>query len=211
MNSPEIYAVVFALGPSKRDVNTLWAGSDDGVIQVTRDGGKNWSNVTPKAMPDFGRVSIIDASGVLCAGTQKAVAVKRPLLDDMAPYIFRTHDYGKTWTKIVNGIRADDYVHAVAERDPTRRGLLYAGTHAMVYIFRIMMVTHGNHYLSICQMHRCRTSRWRQTIWSFQPTVVGSTFWMISGRSGSTQRRYWPPRGRICSSQGSRFARLVVR
>ncbi len=131
MNGPEVYAVVFALGPSKRDVNTLWAGSDDGLIHVTRDGGKTWSNVTPKDMPDFGRVSIIDASAFDVASAY--VAVKRPLLDDNAPCIFRTHDYGKTWTKIVNGIGASDYVHAVRE-DPTRRGLLYAGTQHGMYI-----------------------------------------------------------------------------
>ena len=131
MNGPEVYAVVFALGPSKRDVNTLWAGSDDGLVNVTRDGGKTWTNVTPKDMPEFGRVSIIDASAFEPGGAY--VAVKRPLLGDMAPYIFRTKDYGKTWTKIVSGLRPDDYVHAVRE-DHTRRGLLYAGTQHGFYI-----------------------------------------------------------------------------
>ena len=103
MNSPEIYATVFALAPGKTDVNIIWAGSDDGLVHVTRDGGKTWTNVTPKDMPDFGRVSQIDASS-FDAGTAY-VAVKKPLLDDFAPYIFRTHDFGKTWTKIVTGIR----------------------------------------------------------------------------------------------------------
>jgi photosystem II stability/assembly factor-like uncharacterized protein len=131
MNGPEVYGVVFALGPSKRDVNTLWAGSDDGLVNVTRDGGKTWANVTPKDMPEFGRVSIIDASAFEPGGAY--IAVKRPLLGDMAPYIFRTKDYGKTWTKIVSGLRADDYAHSVRE-DPTRRGLLYAGTQHGFYI-----------------------------------------------------------------------------
>ena len=131
MNSPEVYATVFALGPGKTDVNILWTGSDDGLVNVTRDGGKTWTNVTPKEMPDFGRVSIIDASA-FDAGSAY-VAVKKPLLDDASPYIFRTHDYGKTWTKIVAGISAGDYVHAVRE-DPTRRGLLYAGTQHGFYI-----------------------------------------------------------------------------
>ncbi len=131
MNGPEVYAVVFALGPSKRDVNVIWAGSDDGLISVTRNGGKKWDNVTPRDMPEFGRVSIIDASA-FDAGTAYA-AVKRPLNGDVAPYIFRTHDFGKTWTRIVNGIRANDYVHAVRE-DPTQRGLLYAGTQHGMYI-----------------------------------------------------------------------------
>ena len=82
-------------------------------------------------MPDFGRVSIIDASAFDSATAY--AAVKRPLLDDKAPYIFRTHDFGKTWTKIVNGIQADDYVHSVRE-DPKRKGLLYAATQHGMYI-----------------------------------------------------------------------------
>ena len=131
MNGPEVYAVVFAIGPSKRDVNVIWAGSDDGLVHVTRDGGRTWTNVTPPGMPEFGRVSQIDASAFEPGGAY--IAVKRPLLDDKAPYIFRTSDYGRTWTKIVNGIRADDYVHAVRE-DHTRRGLLYAATQHGIWI-----------------------------------------------------------------------------
>ena len=131
MNSPEIYAVVFALGPGKKNVNVIWAGSDDGMIHVTRNGGQTWTNVTPKDMPDLGRVSQIDASS-FDDGTAY-VAVKRPLLNDVAPYIFRTHDFGKTWTKVVNGLRPSDYVHAVRE-DPTRKGLLYAGAQHGMYI-----------------------------------------------------------------------------
>ncbi|MGA2264388.1 MAG: glycosyl hydrolase, partial [Acidobacteriota bacterium] len=131
MNSPEVYATVFAIGPGKTDVNVIWAGSDDGLIHVTRDGGKSWNNVTPRDMPDFGRVSIIDASAFDAATAY--VAVKKPLLGDLAPYIFRTHDFGKTWTKIVKGIGPQEYVHAVRE-DPTRKGLLYAGTQDGFYI-----------------------------------------------------------------------------
>ncbi len=131
MNAPEVYATVFALGPGKKDVNVLWAGSDDGLVHVTRDGGKTWTNVTPKGMPEFGRVSQVDASAFEPGGAY--VAVKKPLLSDFAPYIFRTRDFGKTWTKIVAGIRADDYVHAVRE-DPVRRGLLYAGTQHGFYV-----------------------------------------------------------------------------
>jgi photosystem II stability/assembly factor-like uncharacterized protein len=131
MNSPEIYGTVFSLAPGKKDVTLLWAGSDDGLIHVTRDHGKSWTNVTPPAMPDFGRVSQIDGSS-FDNGTAY-VAVKKMLLGDRSPHIFRTRDYGKTWTKIVNGIAADHYVHAVRE-DPVRRGLLYAGTQHGVYI-----------------------------------------------------------------------------
>jgi photosystem II stability/assembly factor-like uncharacterized protein len=131
MNGPEVYGVIFSIGPSKRDINVIWTGSDDGLVHVTRDGGKTWSNVTPPGMPDFGRVSQIDASA-FNTGTAY-VSVRRPLLNDFAPYIFKTADYGKTWTKITTGLRDDAYVHAVRE-DPTRAGLLYAATQHGVYI-----------------------------------------------------------------------------
>jgi photosystem II stability/assembly factor-like uncharacterized protein len=131
MNGPEIYGVVFALGPGKTDVNILWAGSDDGLVHVTRDGGNTWTNVTPKEMPDFGRVSQIDASR-FNAGTAY-VSVRKPLLDDLEPYIFRTHDFGKTWTKIVSGLGPTDYVHVVRE-DRKRKGMLYAGTQHGFYV-----------------------------------------------------------------------------
>lgn len=131
MNSPEIYGTVFSLAPGKKDGNLLWAGSDDGLVHVTRDEGKTWTNVTPAAMPEFGRVSQLDGSS-FDNGTAY-MAVKKMLLGDRAPYIFKTSDYGKTWTKIVNGIPADDYVHTVRE-DSVRRGLLYAGTQHGVYI-----------------------------------------------------------------------------
>lgn len=131
MNGPEVYATIFSVGPGKRDVNVIWTGSDDGLVYVTRDFGKTWTNVTPPGMPDFGRVSQIDASA-FASGTAY-ISVRKPLLNDFSPYIFKTTDYGKTWTKIVNGIRADAYVHAVRE-DPTRKGLLYAATQHGVYI-----------------------------------------------------------------------------
>ena len=131
MNSPEIYATVFALAPGRTDVNVIWAGSDDGLVHLTRDGGKSWTNVTPREMPEFGRVSQIDASA-FDAGTAY-VAVKKPLLEDYRPYLFRTHDFGRTWTKIVSGIASGDYTHVVRE-DPARRGLLYAGTQHGFYV-----------------------------------------------------------------------------
>jgi photosystem II stability/assembly factor-like uncharacterized protein len=131
MNSPEIYGTVFSLAPGKKDINVIWAGSDDGLIQLTRDGGKTWTNVTPPDMPDLGRVSQIDGSS-FDNGTAY-VAVKKMLLGDRSPYIFRTRDYGRTWSKTVNGIPANDYVHVVRE-DPTRRGLLYAGTQHGAFI-----------------------------------------------------------------------------
>ena len=130
MNGPEVYATVFALAPSKIDANVIWAGSDDGLIHVTRDGGRTWTNVTPPAMPEFGRVSIMDASA-FDPGTAYA-AVKRPLLGDYGPHLLRTYDFGRTWTEINGGLRVDDYTHVIRE-DHTRRGLLYAGTQHGVY------------------------------------------------------------------------------
>jgi len=130
MNGPEVYATVFSVGPGKVDANVIWTGSDDGLVHVTRDGGTTWTNVTPPDMPDFGRVSQIDASSF--AAGRAYVSVRRPLLDDRSPYIWKTDDFGAHWTKIVNGIRPDAYVHAVRE-DPRREGLLYAATQHGVY------------------------------------------------------------------------------
>ncbi len=142
MNSPEVYATVFSIGPGKTDVNVIWTGSDDGLVHVTRDGGRTWTNVTPKDMPDLGRVSQIDAS-MFDAGTAY-IAVKKPLLGDFSPYVFRTHDFGRTWTKIVNGIPARDYTHVVRE-DAVRRGMLYAGTQHGIYL----SMDDGDHWRSL--------------------------------------------------------------
>ena len=125
------HRVQVRVGPGKTDADIIWAGSDDGLVHVTRDGGKTWTNVTPPDMPEFGRVSQIDASQ-FNAGTAY-IAVKKMLLGDTRPYIFRTRDFGKTWTKLVSGIAENDYVHAVRE-DRVRRGLLYAGTQHGFYI-----------------------------------------------------------------------------
>jgi photosystem II stability/assembly factor-like uncharacterized protein len=131
MNGPEVYATIFSVGPGKVDMDVIWTGSDDGLVHVTRDGGGTWTDVTPPDMPDFGRVSQIDASAF--EPGRAYVSVRRPLLDDRAPYIWKTDDYGATWTKIVDGIRGDAYVHAVRE-DPSREGLLYAATQHGVYV-----------------------------------------------------------------------------
>ncbi|MFN7929187.1 MAG: glycosyl hydrolase [Blastocatellia bacterium] len=130
-NGPEIYGTIFTIAPSMYGPGMIWTGSDDGLIHLTRDGGRNWANVTPKDLPEFSRVSIIEPSAHE-AGTAY-FAAKRYQLDDRAPYIYKTSDYGKTWTKIVNGIPANDYVHVVRE-DPKRPGLLYAGTEHGIYV-----------------------------------------------------------------------------
>ncbi len=130
-NGPEIYGTIFTIAPSLQDADTIWTGSDDGFAFITRDGGKHWQNITPKNLPEFSRISMIDASPHE-PGTA-FLAAKRYQLDDRKPYIFKTHDFGKTWTKIVNGIPENDYVH-VAREDPKRAGLLYAGTEHGIYL-----------------------------------------------------------------------------
>jgi photosystem II stability/assembly factor-like uncharacterized protein len=130
-NGPEIFATIFTIAPSRLEPNTIWTGSDDGLVYITKDGGKKWDNISPKELPEFSRISLIESS-THKPGTAYMTA-KRYQLDDRRPYIYKTHDYGKTWTKIVSGIRADDYVHAVRE-DPKRPGLLYAGTEHGIYV-----------------------------------------------------------------------------
>jgi photosystem II stability/assembly factor-like uncharacterized protein len=130
-NGPEIYGTIFTIAPSRLEANTIWTGSDDGLAYITRDGGKKWEKITPPGLPEFSRISLVEASPHK-QGTAY-LAAKRYQLDDRAPYIFKTTDYGKTWTKIVDGIRADDCVHAVRE-DTKRPGLLYAGAEHGIYV-----------------------------------------------------------------------------
>ncbi len=131
MNGPEIYATVFALAPSNHDVNTIWAGSDDGKIHITRDGGKKWTDITPKDLPKHSVVGIIDESKH-APGTAY-VAAFRYQVDDRQPYVFRTKDYGKTWTKIVTGIKDGHFSRAIRE-DHVRPGLLFLGTEHGAYV-----------------------------------------------------------------------------
>jgi photosystem II stability/assembly factor-like uncharacterized protein len=124
-DGPEIYGTIFTIAPSRRDVSTIWTGSDDGLVHVTRDGGKTWRNVTPPDVQPNTRISRIGASWHQ-AGTAY-VAAERHQMSDRAPYIWKTHDYGATWTKITGGLAGDDFVRVVRE-DRERAGLLFAGT-----------------------------------------------------------------------------------
>ena len=127
----ETYAVIFSIAASYQDANTIWVGSDDGLVHVTRDGGKNWSNITPPDLQEFARISLIEASphqnGVAY------VAANRYQMDDQAPYVYKTADFGKTWTKIVDGVAPTHFARQLRE-DPARRGLLYLGTEHGVYV-----------------------------------------------------------------------------
>jgi photosystem II stability/assembly factor-like uncharacterized protein len=127
----ETYATIFTIAPSRHEADVIWTGSDDGVVQITRDGGKSWTNITPPDLPPFTRISLIEASPHE-KGTA-FLAGNRYQLGDRAPYVYRTQDYGKSWTKIVNGIPADDFVHAIRE-DPVRPGLLFVGTEKTIYV-----------------------------------------------------------------------------
>jgi hypothetical protein len=129
--SVEYYDTVFTIAESPVQKDLLWAGTDDGLIHVSRDGGKNWANVTPKGIPEWSLVSLIEASPH-DAGTAFA-AVDTHKLDDLKPYLFKTTDFGKSWTKITSGIPDGAYTHVVRE-DPVRKNLLYAGTETGVYV-----------------------------------------------------------------------------
>jgi photosystem II stability/assembly factor-like uncharacterized protein len=127
----ETYAVVFTLAPSPVDGRVIWAGSDDGYVHVTRDGGRSWERVTPPDLPEFTRISLIEASPH-DAGTAY-LAGNRYQRADRAPYVYRTTDYGRTWTKIVRGLPPDDFARAIRE-DKKRRGLLFLGTENGIFV-----------------------------------------------------------------------------
>jgi photosystem II stability/assembly factor-like uncharacterized protein len=127
----ETYATVFTIAPSAKDGNVIWAGSDDGYVHVTRNGGTAWKNVTPKGIGDYARISLIEASPFR-VGTAY-VAANRYQQDDFKPYVFRTDDYGETWTTITNGVGANDFARAIRE-DRKREKLLYLGTEHGIYV-----------------------------------------------------------------------------
>ena len=127
----ETYATLFTIAPSPKDANTIWTGSDDGKVSVTRNGGKTWQTVNPPGLPPLARISIVEASPNK-PGTAY-VAANRYQQDDWAPYFFRTDDYGSTWKKIVDGIGPRDFARAIRE-DPRRPGLLFAGTEHGIYL-----------------------------------------------------------------------------
>lgn len=131
----ETYATVFAIAPSPHDPNVIWVGSDDGYVNVTRNAratSPDWTNVTPPDAPDFVRINTIEASPNT-PGKAYVAGIRYLVDNDRAPYIWKTEDYGETWTKIVNGLPGDDFIRAVRE-DTTRPGLLYAASERTVYV-----------------------------------------------------------------------------
>src|SRR5262249_490416 len=124
------HGVVYTIAPSPLSASVIWAGTDTGLVQVTRDGGKNGADVNPLGGGAWDKISLIDASH-FDAGTAYG-AVDRHGVDDIAPHLYRTHDFGKTWSKITFGIPEGAYVRVVRE-DLVRKGLLFAGTELGVY------------------------------------------------------------------------------
>ena len=127
----EVYDTIFALAESPHEKGVLWAGSDDGLVHLTRDDGKTWQNVTPAGIPEWIQINSIDVSPHDKAAAYVAATMYK--LDDFKPYLYKTADYGKTWTKITSGIPDGAFTRVVRE-DPVRRGLLYAGTETGLYI-----------------------------------------------------------------------------
>jgi photosystem II stability/assembly factor-like uncharacterized protein len=144
ITSVEYYDTVFALAESPMKRGLLWAGSDDGLVNLTTDDGKTWSNVTPKELPEWSMISIIEPSPHDAGAA--FIAVDRHKLDDYRPYVYMTADYGKSWALIVNGIPDGAYVHAVRE-DPKRKGLLFAGTEIGVFF----SMDNGGHWQTLQQ------------------------------------------------------------
>ena len=123
--------VIYSLAPSPLDANLIWAGTDDGLIWLTRDGGQNWREVSPPGLTAWSKIAQLDASHFDPNGVY--AAVNRFRLDDLHPYIYRTHDGGQTWEKITTGLPDDAAVNVVRE-DPVRQGLLFAGTERAIYV-----------------------------------------------------------------------------
>ena len=139
---PTQRGVIYAVAPSPLDINRIWAGTDDGRIHLTTNGGTKWNEVTPPNMTAFQKVSIIEASHFDAQTAYAAINTLR--LDDLRPHILRTRDGGKTWTETVNGIPANENVNAVRE-DPVRRGMLFASTERAVYV----SFDDGDHWQSL--------------------------------------------------------------
>ncbi|OLC45901.1 MAG: glycoside hydrolase [Acidobacteria bacterium 13_1_40CM_65_14] len=169
--------VIYAVAPSPKDAQVIWAGTDDGLMHVTRDGGKTWKNVTPPPLRAWDKVSQIDAGQTDVGAAYMSVnAIRR---DDMRPHVYRTHDTGATWTEIVNGLPALGPVNVVRE-DPKQPGLLFAGTERQVYF----SIDDGNRWQSL--RLNMPASSVRDLVIHEDDLVVGThgrSIWILDGIS----------------------------
>ena len=165
--------VIYAVAPSFKDANTIWAGTDDGLIYITQDAGKSWQNVTPPELKPWSKVSIIEASH-FDAGTAYA-AINSFRLDDLRAHIYRTRDFGESWTEITSGIPAGGASNVVRE-DPVRKGLLFAGTEGAVFV----SFDDGDHWQAL-QLNLPHTSMRDLTIHG-DDLILGThgrSFWIL--------------------------------
>jgi hypothetical protein len=170
---PSQRGVIYTIAPSYLDERTIWIGTDDGLIHLTRDGGKTWNDVTPPALTPWSKISIMDASHFDANTAYAAVNTLR--LDDLRPHIYRTKDGGKTWTHITSGIPDGGIINVVRE-DPKRRGLLFAGSEQTVYV----SFDDGDHWQSL--RNNLPPTSIRDLVIKDDDLVVGThgrSFWIL--------------------------------
>jgi photosystem II stability/assembly factor-like uncharacterized protein len=177
--------VIYAVAPSFKDASTIWAGTDDGLIHITRDAGKTWQNVTPPQLTPWSKVSVVEA-GHYDPGTAYA-AINTFRLDDLRPHIYRTRDYGKNWTEITNGLPDNAPMNVVRE-DSARKGLLFAGSETSVYV----SLNDGDDWQSL-QLNLPHTSMRDLAIHGDDLIVAthGRSFWILDD---ITPLRQWSSR-----------------
>lgn len=179
----EYFDMISTVAESPFQSGLIWVGTDDGLIQITRNGGSSWERVTPKGMPEWSMVSTIESSP-FSSGTAY-VAVDAHRLDDFRPYIYRTTDFGKTWTQITDGLPSNCYLHVVRE-DPRKKGLLYAGTETGIYV----SFDDGDHWQSL-QLNLPTVPVYDLAIHENDLTVAthGRAFWILDDLSPLRQAK----------------------